>query len=69
MATEATLNIVGVDCRHCAWHLEQALGRAEGVIEAQVDPIGTATVRFDETRIDEGRLSERVHAAGFDVSS
>lgn len=69
MATETTLNIVGMDCSHCASHLGQALERAEGIIKARVDPAGTATVRFDEARIDESQLGERVRAAGFDVAS
>jgi copper chaperone CopZ len=69
MATEATLDITGMDCSHCASRLGEALERAEGVIRAEVDPAGTATVRFDEARIDEERLAERVRAAGFDVAS
>ena len=69
MATETTLDITGMDCGHCAARLGQALERAEGVIKAEVDPGGTATVRFDEARVDETGLGERVRAAGFDVAS
>lgn len=68
MATETTLKITGMDCSHCASRLGQALERAEGVIKAEVDPAGTATVRFDEDRIGEDVLGERVRAAGFDVA-
>lgn len=68
MAKETTLEITGMDCSHCASRLEQALERAEGVIKADVDPAGTATVRFDEERIGETGLGERVRAAGFDVA-
>ena len=69
MATETTLEITGMDCSDCASRLGQALERAEGVVKAEVDPAGTATVRFDEHRIDEAGLAERVRAAGFDVAS
>lgn len=69
MATETTLDITGMDCSHCASRLGEALQHAEGVIKAEVDATGTATVRFDEERIDEDGLGERVRAAGFDVAS
>lgn len=69
MATETTLDITGMDCSHCASRLGEALERVEGVIKAEVDPAGTATVRFDEERVDEAGLGERVRAAGFDVAS
>ncbi len=68
MATQTTLQITGMDCSHCASRLGQALERAEGVIKADVDAGGTATVRYDEARIDEEQLGERVRAAGFDVA-
>jgi copper chaperone CopZ len=67
MATETTLRIAGMDCSHCAQRLGQALERAEGVIKATVEPAGTATVRYDEARITEQRLGDRVRDAGFDV--
>jgi copper chaperone CopZ len=68
MATQATLQIVGMDCSHCAQRLGQALERVEGVIKAQVDPAGTATVRYDENRVRPEELGERVRMAGFDVA-
>ncbi len=68
MATEATLQIAGMDCSHCASRLGQALERAEGVIKADVDEAGTATVRYDEGRLSEDDLAERVRAAGFEVA-
>lgn len=67
MATEVTLRIAGMDCSHCASRLGQALQRAEGVIKAEVDEAGTATVRYDEARLSEDDLGERIRAAGFDV--
>lgn len=66
---EKTLDITGMDCSHCAQRLGQALERAEGVIKATVDPAGTATVRYDEERLGDHDLAERVRAAGFDVAT
>ncbi|MDP8927979.1 MAG: heavy-metal-associated domain-containing protein [Actinomycetota bacterium] len=68
MATETTLRVTGMDCSHCAQRLGSALERAEGVIRAEVDPAGTANVRYDEQRLSEADLAERVRAAGFDVA-
>jgi copper chaperone CopZ len=68
MATQTTFQIAGMDCSHCAQRLGQSLERAEGVIKAQVDAAGTATIRYDEARIDEAKLGEQVRVAGFDVA-
>lgn len=68
MATQTTLQIAGMDCRHCAQRLGQSLERADGVIKADVDASGTATVRYDESRISDEGLDERVRAAGFDIA-
>lgn len=65
--TDTTLQIAGMDCSHCASRLAQALQRGEGVVKAEVDAAGTATVRFDEGRVGEDELAGRVRAAGFDV--
>jgi copper chaperone CopZ len=68
MVARTTLQIAGMDCSHCAQRLSQSLERAEGVIKAEVDASGTATVRYDETRISDDELGERVRVAGFDVA-
>ncbi len=68
MPIQTTLQIAGMDCSHCAQRLEEALERAEGVIKADVDLAGTATVRYDESRLSEGELGERVRDAAFDVA-
>lgn len=68
MATQTTFQIAGMDCGHCAQRLGQSLERLDGVIRAEVDPAGTATVRFDEDRLSEDDLGERVRTAGFDLA-
>lgn len=68
MATQTELQIVGLDCGHCAQRLGQSLEQLEGVIKARVDAAGSATVRYDEARLSEGELAERVREAGFDIA-
>ncbi|HEX2028165.1 MAG TPA: heavy-metal-associated domain-containing protein [Nitriliruptorales bacterium] len=67
MATQTTLQVAWMDCEHCAERLGVSLERLEGVIEAQVDHAGSASIRFDESRVEETELAERVRVAGFDV--
>lgn len=68
MATETTFQVTGMDCSHCAQRLGSALERLGGVIKADVDPAGSAKVRYDEARLSEGDLAERVREAGFDTA-
>ncbi|MFN2555866.1 MAG: heavy-metal-associated domain-containing protein [Nitriliruptorales bacterium] len=67
MARVIKLQIVGMHCGHCAERLVTSLGRPNGVIRAEVDPSGTATVRYDEARLSQRDLAERVREAGFDI--
>ncbi len=66
MATQTTLQIAGMDCSHCAQRLGSSLERVDGVIKAKVDEVGIATIRYDDGRLSEDDLAERVRAAGFD---
>lgn len=68
MAAQATLQIAGMDCSHCAQRLGDSLERLDGVIRAQVDEAGTATVRYDEEHLSTDELAEGVRDAGFDVA-
>lgn len=67
MTMETRLQIAGMHCGSCAERLSLALERRDGVLRARVDPAGEATIRFDESRLDEERLGEMVRAAGFDL--
>lgn len=68
MATETTLHIDGMHCGSCAQRLGQAFERRDGVIKAEVDPAGTARVRYDETRVNEDELGQLVRSVGFDLA-
>jgi Cd2+/Zn2+-exporting ATPase len=68
MPTQTTLQLAGLDCSHCAQRLGQSLERVDGVITADVDPTGVATVRYNEAQVSEEDLGERVRATGFDLA-
>lgn len=67
MVFETTLEISGMHCGSCAQRLGLVLERHEGVIRATVDPAGTASIRYDEARLDIEQVGEIVRTAGFDV--
>jgi copper chaperone CopZ len=68
MPTETTLNVVGMHCGNCAQRLSLVLERHEGVLRAEVDPAGTAVLRFDEAKLRREQLADLVRAAGFDLT-
>lgn len=67
LMTERTLRISGMHCGSCAHRLSLTLQRSEGVVTADVDEAGEATVRFDDAKVGEQQLHELVRTAGFDV--
>lgn len=68
MLTERTLQITGMHCGNCAQRLSLALRRNEGVVKAEVDVAGEASIRFDDAKVDERQLTDVVRASGFDVA-
>jgi copper chaperone len=68
MAVEATLEVRGMDCGGCAQRLRTALGRLDGVLEADPDHrAGRVAVRFDPGRVTANAITRRVGDAGFQV--
>jgi Cu+-exporting ATPase len=64
------LPITGMTCASCVRNVERALKRTEGVAEANVN-IATekASVAFDPTKTDIGKLIEGVSNAGYGVAT
>ncbi|MCS7234679.1 MAG: cation-translocating P-type ATPase [Armatimonadota bacterium] len=60
------LPVQGVDCAHCAAHLQKTLASLPGVAYAEV-PLGAgrAVVRYDPMRTDPEQLKEAVRGAGY----
>ncbi len=63
---EATLNIAGMSCGHCVKAVEGALEKLEGVEVNEVG-IGTASIRFDEEKIDSGAIAAAIEEEGYSV--
>jgi copper chaperone len=69
LAAEKTFAVHGMDCSGCENRLKTVLGRTEGVIKASADhKTGQVSVRFDEQRVDEHDVRERIRAAGYEVA-
>ncbi len=63
---EIKLNIEGMSCRHCVMAVKKALGGLSGVASSEVE-IGSAIVKYDESKTTENDLREAVEKAGFSV--
>jgi len=58
---EASLSIEGMTCTGCEQHVNQTLNNSDGVIEASSSyKTGTATVKFDRTKVSLDQLSKAV---------
>ena len=63
-----TLNIRGMTCNGCVASVTRVLTALGGVGGVEVSlAAGHATVRFDPSPIDVGRLESAVRAAGFET--
>lgn len=68
-AAKATFRVEGMWCPSCAWWIEEALRRTDGVVEARVSfAADLATVRHLPHRTDLPRLLDRVAALGYAAS-
>jgi Cu+-exporting ATPase len=62
---EVRLDIAGMTCASCANRIERKLNKLDGVQASVNYATEAATVRFDPTLVDTGRLLETVAAAGY----
>jgi Cu+-exporting ATPase len=63
------IKVTGTHCPSCSMLVEMTLDDLEGVEAASCDHAsGRTTVTFDETKLDEARLTEAVQAAGYGAS-
>jgi copper chaperone CopZ len=69
MATETTFEVRGMDCTGCEDRIKTALGRLDGVIKADTEHTAAqVTVRFDEWRLSEADVKQRIRSAGYEVA-
>lgn len=64
-----TYNVPSVSCAHCKRAIEEALGSVEGVASVRVE-VDTKQVEvvFDEARVAEDVLKERLAEEGYPVA-
>ncbi|RMG23684.1 MAG: heavy-metal-associated domain-containing protein [Bacteroidetes bacterium] len=61
-----TLEVSGMSCTGCADHIEQALGKKDGILEKEVSyPKHRAVVKYDAEKIDEKEIIHAIEAAGY----
>lgn len=63
--TEKTINIEGMNCNHCVKAVEVEL--EELGVESFDVKIGSASVKYDESKISDDDISKAVDVAGFKV--
>ncbi len=65
---EETLNITGMSCASCAMRIEKGLGKEEGVKRVNVNlALERATVEYDESLVNSGKISEKIKDLGYGV--
>lgn len=65
---EIKLNIEGMSCQHCVMAVKKALSGLSGVTSSEVE-IGSALVKYDESKTTRDELKGAVEKAGFTVRS
>jgi len=64
--TEQTLKIEGMHCQHCVMRVEKALKALEGIDAADVQ-VGSAKVKYDESRVTIEQMKKAIEEAGYKV--
>jgi copper chaperone len=63
---ETTVKIEGMSCQHCVMAVKKALGAVPGILESDVQ-VGSALVKYDETKAKEGDIKTVIEKAGYKV--
>ena len=60
-------NIQGMSCNHCVMAVERELAKVE-LEESKVE-LGSATITYDEKKVDEQKIIDAITVAGYKVVS
>ncbi|MBL7870991.1 MAG: mercuric transport protein MerTP [Cyclobacteriaceae bacterium] len=61
-------SIAGMTCTSCEEHVKHAVNELEGVLESSANyKEGTASVKFDDSKITVDKLTEAINATGYKV--
>lgn len=65
--SETVIKIEGMSCQHCVMRVRKALDGLAGIMESNVT-IGSATVKYDESRIQKEDITSAIEKAGYKVA-
>ena len=65
---EANMTIEGMSCQHCVMAVKKALGGVPGILESNVQ-IGSAVVKYDESKIIKEDIETKIEDAGYKVTN
>ena len=65
---EANITIEGMSCQHCVMAVKKALGGVPGILESNVQ-IGSAVVKYDESKIIKEDIETKIEDAGYKVTN
>ena len=63
---EANIAIEGMSCQHCVMAVKKALGGVPGILESNVQ-VGSASVKYDDTKIKKEDIETKIENAGYTV--
>jgi len=63
---EANIAIEGMSCQHCVMAVKKALGGVPGILESNVQ-VGSASVKYDDTKIKKEDIETKIEKAGYTV--
>lgn len=64
--TEHVFKIDGMNCQHCVMAVRKELAKVQGLDVRDVR-IGSASIAYDETRVDASRIEAAIEGAGYRV--
>lgn len=66
--TEATIQIDGMSCMHCAMRVKKAIEALAGINSLNVE-VGKAEVRYDETQTSNSDIEAAIVKAGYKIKA
>lgn len=63
---ETTIKIEGMSCQHCVMAVKKALGGIPAILQSEVQ-IGSAMVKYDESKIKKEDIESKIEEAGYRV--
>jgi copper chaperone len=63
---ETKMEIEGMSCQHCVMAVKKALGSVPGILESNIQ-VGSAAVKYDESKIKKEDIEAKIENAGYKV--